>query len=72
MGLDGVCLMKKVKFNALFRKVVTSRHYGLVFSFSPSRYAASCFMRTSKFHFTAWVVGEGKMGLFICLPGCLL
>ena len=62
--------MKKVKFNALFRKVVTSRHYGLVFSFSP-RNAASCFMRTSKFHFTAWVVGEGKMGLFICLPGCL-
>ena len=25
--------MKKVKFNALFRKVVTSRHYGLVFFF---------------------------------------
>ena len=24
---------KKVKFNALFRKVVTSRHYGLVFFF---------------------------------------
>ena len=63
---------KKVKFNALFqesRNVETLRA-SFFFSFSP-RYAASCFMRTSKFHFTAWVVGEGKMGLFICLPGCL-